>query len=84
MTTETNDKMKALAREASALFARHARGVLADAGFDAGEFSAPAHFRALEAEIVALAARHGVSVDDVLAAFAAGDVDGEPESEGEA
>lgn len=43
----------------------HAIGAEADAGFDGGEFSGPAHDRAMHAEIEKLAEAHGYTVDEV-------------------
>lgn len=48
---------------AQQIVARHDAGAEADAGFDAGEFSGPAHHRALVRELKALAAKNGVDFD---------------------
>jgi hypothetical protein len=52
-------------REAVACIDRHAKGAEADAGFDAGEFSGPAHGRQQVADLAAIAARHGITPDQL-------------------
>lgn len=53
----------------------HALGAEADAGFDAGEFSGPAHDAMLHDEMEALADRCGVGIADLWAAADPGDLD---------
>jgi hypothetical protein len=49
--------------EAEAAIDAWERAADADAGFDAGEFSGPAHARRLDAALDAIAARHGLTRD---------------------
>ena len=52
-------------QDALALIASHEEGREADAGFDAGEFSGPAHDRSLEKAMTALAEKSGFTYDQV-------------------
>ena len=59
-------KLKATARKALKIVLDHEHGASMDAGFDAGEFSGPAHWRAIEKEIRALASERGFSFEEVM------------------
>jgi hypothetical protein len=49
--------------EALACIERHAEGMAADAGFDGGEFSGPAHARSQAAQLASIATLHGLTAD---------------------
>jgi hypothetical protein len=57
------------------LIESHQLGAEADAGFDGGEWSGPAHDVALHDEMEALAVRCGVRIEDLWYAADPGDVD---------
>lgn len=56
-----------LAVEAIEIYVRHAEAAEYDAGFDAGEFSGPAHSRVADDKVAALAAEHGTTFSKVRA-----------------
>lgn len=58
--------LKCLADEAEKIIESHEQGAGADAGFDAGEFSGPAHSRMEQEEIRALAEANEFTYDDVM------------------
>ena len=60
-----NRTITEVGQDALALIASHEEGREADAGFDAGEFSGPAHDRNLEKAMTALAVKNGFTYDQV-------------------
>lgn len=62
---------------AEAIMNAHAEAAEADAGFDGGEFSGPAHHRAEEREITKLAEQHGYTYEEVMDAHSATQMMGE-------
>lgn len=58
--------IKEVAAQAGKIFEAHAEGAHADAGFDAGEFSGPAHSEMEHKEVSALAEAHGFTFEDVM------------------
>lgn len=59
-----------LRSKAEAIMEAHAKGADADAGFDGGEFSGPAHAEDEEEELAVLAAEYGITYHKLMADLA--------------
>lgn len=62
--------LEQVADKALEIIQRHEEGAAMDAGFDAGEFSGPAHARSQDHEIEALATANGFTAEQVHAELA--------------
>jgi hypothetical protein len=61
--------LRDVAEKALEILEAHERAADADAGFDAGEFSGPAHVRMADEEITILAEKNGFTYEDVRDEF---------------
>ncbi len=73
-------KVEALIAQVERVSRESAEAAAADAGFDAGEFSGPAHAEALEVRITSLVDAAGLNADERrdFYRWAFGDVEGQP------
>lgn len=60
-----DDKLELIAHRAIAIYAKHDEAADWDAGFDAGEFSGPAHATAADREVEELAKKYGLTFEEV-------------------
>jgi hypothetical protein len=63
--TATRPTLRELAQSAIKIYQRHAEAADADAGFDAGEWSGPAHSERAEREVDELAESYGYTADEL-------------------
>lgn len=58
--------LKEVVEKANEIYNAHEYGAEMDAGFDAGEFSGPAHHRMAEREIESIAVANGFTLEQVV------------------